>query len=233
MGTGGWVRARILRTALSAGGLALAGLALAGPAGAECGVSGYGYAGLEGERPVAGVAATITVLGRPRLQGGHVAAWVGVGGYGAGPGGADEWLQAGVATRSGAPSRLYVEWKTPGQAARLLFVGAPAPPGVAHRVTVSELPRTRNVWRAFVDGAPAGPLVVLPGSHARFRPVAVAETWDGGRQVCNRSAFRFRSVEVSTPSGAWGPLARALLILDPGQRLAYAPPSGFIAGAGG
>jgi len=207
----------------------LAALVLPAGSAASCG-AGYGYAGLEGAVPAGGVAATVALLSPPHVESGHVAAWVGVGGYGLGPGGTDEWLQVGVATRAGSPSRLYIEWKTPHRRARYRELPALVATGVGHRVAVREL--GRGVWRAFVDGAPAGQAVTLPASHARLDPMAVAESWDGGRPVCNRFAYRFRAISVASPLGVWAPVGPVYRIADPGQRLVDRTPSGFTALAG-
>src|SRR5688500_5391288 len=59
--------------------------------------AGYGSAVLQSLRGGQGVRATFTAIARPYVESGHVAAWVGVGGPGEGPGGADEWLQVGMA----------------------------------------------------------------------------------------------------------------------------------------
>src|ERR687886_2718654 len=57
----------------------------------------YSYAGYDSPWYAHGVAATITSLQDPVVNVGHVAAWVGVGGVGAGLHGEDEWLQVGYA----------------------------------------------------------------------------------------------------------------------------------------
>src|SRR5215831_3687255 len=59
---------------------------------AQCGVEQYAYAGIQSAAPEFGVQATVTPLDTPAVAGGHVAAWVGVGGPGVGPSGASEWV---------------------------------------------------------------------------------------------------------------------------------------------
>ena len=49
----------------------------------------YTYAGVMGRNGVHGVSARIAPLRAPDVAGGHVAAWVGIGGEGLGPGGWD------------------------------------------------------------------------------------------------------------------------------------------------
>src|SRR5262245_6223138 len=78
-----------------------------------CGPAGYGYAGVLSTTATSGVAATVRALARPSESGGHVAAWVGVGGYGMGPGGRDEWMHVGITATPGTSQRVYVEWKQP------------------------------------------------------------------------------------------------------------------------
>ena len=221
-----------LRRAIVAVSITVGALALAGAAGARCG-AGYSYAGLEGAVPAGGIAATVTALSRPRVRAGHVAAWVGVGGYGLGPHGTDEWLQAGIATRAGSTGHLYVEWKRPHRRSHYLELPGPVAAGVAHRVFVSERLDASGVWQAFVDGIPAGPAVALPASHGRFYPLVVAESWDGGQRVCNRFAYRFKQIAVASPVGAWASLRAAYELEDPGHRLVDRTPSGFTARAVG
>ena len=93
-------------------GTVLAAPAVSGAAGCGSGANGsdgYGYAGLQATRIAHGVRATITPLAAPTVHAGHVAAWIGVGGRGAGPDGVDEWLQAGVASLPGSSPFVYAE----------------------------------------------------------------------------------------------------------------------------
>ena len=78
-----------------------------------CGPRGYAYAGLQGSGGVYGVSATLDAAARPVVQGGHVAAWVGVGAPGEGPRGSNEWLQIGLNTIAGNDSKLYYEIAEP------------------------------------------------------------------------------------------------------------------------
>ena len=83
------------RIALLVGVSALAAAVLV-PAALAC-PKGYSYAGLYSPTKANGIAATISMLDTPAAVGGsnHVAGWIGVGGPGLGPHGADEWLQVG------------------------------------------------------------------------------------------------------------------------------------------
>src|SRR5918911_3432257 len=79
----------------------------------------YSYAGYDSPWYAHGVAATITSLESPIVNVGHVAAWVGVGGVGAGLHGEDEWLQVGVAgfeAANNAGNELYYEYVLPHRA---------------------------------------------------------------------------------------------------------------------
>jgi hypothetical protein len=121
-----------------------------------------------------------------------VAAWVGLGGYGAGPGGTNAWIQAGVIAYPDGALKLYYEFTRPGEHAQLVPF-ADAAPGRRYRVEVEE---TRpGVWRVLVDGKPRTSGLYLRGSHGRWEPTATAESWDGNAAVCNAFAFSFRDVQ--------------------------------------
>src|SRR4051794_6444449 len=76
--------------------------------------AGYSYDGVQSPTHGYGVSANLTLNARSAVTTGHVAAWIGVGGAGLGPGGSDEWLQAGIAHDSGGLDVLYYEYKQPG-----------------------------------------------------------------------------------------------------------------------
>src|SRR5262245_60319708 len=78
-----------------------------------CGPRGYAYAGLQSPGSAYGVSATLAAVARPLVERGHVAAWVGVGAPGQGPGGADEWLQIGLNMIAGNAAKLYYEVASP------------------------------------------------------------------------------------------------------------------------
>jgi hypothetical protein len=197
---------RIVFTCLAA----LAALCLAAPAFGACGWPGYSYAGVTSTGAVTSVAATVTPLRQPDVESGHVAAWVGVGGYGAGPGGVDEWIQAGIAARAGDGQVLYVEWKRPGSKRRYVEVDATVTVGERHRLAVVEV--RDDVWRVFVDGRTVASAVRLRGSHDRLAAVATGESWDGGQPACNRFAYRFAGL-------ALGGGGRTAELEDPGYRV--------------
>jgi hypothetical protein len=181
-----------------------------------CGLPGYGYAGVLSTTAAGGVAATVSALARPSVRGGHVAAWVGVGGYGMGPGGSDEWIQAGITATTSSSQRVYIEWKRPQGRPHLVVLERRLGVGEERRVAVRELPGRRSVWRAYLDGRAVGPAVHLPGSHGRFPAMAVAESWDGARAVCNRFSYRFASLSIVPARATRSGTTATIELEDPG-----------------
>ena len=166
---------------------------------------GYTYAGYAGRDGAAGVAATISAIAPASVPTGHAAAWVGVGGIHAGPDGANEWLQAGIASFPRVRPRVYVEAVSHGEARRFHDLG-PAVVGRRYRVRVVET--GRDVWRAFVNGHAVGGPAYLPTAGGSWRPVVTAESWAAGHGACNRYAYEFDAVST-LQTGHWGRLAAA------------------------
>lgn len=191
---------------------------------APCGDSGYSYAGLGGISVASGVSARIRLNDLPRVQSGHVAAWVGLGGYGAGKNGANAWIQAGLIRKAGEPAAVYYEVTRPGYRPKLVKI-AKAKRGHAYRIAVRELRAGR--WQVTVDGRKASKPISLPGSHNRWQATATAESWDGGGPACNRFDVGFGSLEMRTAKGAWRPFGRAVTFEAPGYRVAKRTLSGF------
>lgn len=154
---------------------------------------GYSYSGYAGRNGSDDVSATIAALNRPSVATGHAAAWVGVGGVHAGPGGANEWLQAGLAAFPSRGLRLYVEEVSQGRARRFVDLG-PAVVGRSYRFRVRET--GADVWRASVDGRAVGRPAYLPTGAGSWRPMFTAESWAAGGAACNRYAYRFEDVSV-------------------------------------
>ena len=177
-------------------------------------IHGYSYAGYAGRDGARGVAATISAPAAPTVLTGHAAAWVGVGGIHAGPGGASEWLQVGIAAFPRVGLRIYVEETSRGKPRRFVDLG-PALVGRRYRMRVHET--AHNIWRAFVNGRPIGKPAYLPTAHGSWRPVATAESWAAGRAACNRYAYRFDSV-TALRTGRWSGLATAERVGAPGTR---------------
>lgn len=222
--------ARVTRLRLSLatvlGTLALAALvgassdAGAGRTSCSANAAGYSYAGHQATHRGHGVRATITPLRAPRVTAGHVAGWIGVGGPGLGPNGEDLWMQAGVAAVPGTAPFSYVEIKRGSRAPQLLIVEEGLAAGRARRLAILEMGGRPGWWRAWVDGQAVTEPVHLPGSSERFAPVATAESWNGGEEVCNTFAFRFERVSVSYGGGgSWRPFVSGHRFLDAGNEL--------------
>lgn len=186
----------------------------------SCGKAGYAYAGLQSTRRAHGVRATLTALARPFVESGHVAAWVGVGGPGQGPGGSDEWLQVGLAGLPGTGTRLYYEVAQPGQTPVYHQLESEVLPGRRVRVALLEMGHRPHHWRIWVDGRFVTEPIHLPGSGARWHPIATAETWDGGRPACNGYGYRFEHLRVATwRGGSWARFRSGHRWQDPGYRV--------------
>jgi hypothetical protein len=185
----------------------------------SCGTSAYAYAGFSAAHRSYGVAATLVPLRAPEVMNGHVAAWLGVGGPGAGSGGHDEWLQVGVSGFVGKATELYYELTLPGQAPQYTKI-ADVAPLERHRIALVELARRPSVWQIWVDSRVVGAPIYLPNSHGRWAPIATAESWNGGTAVCNSYAYRFAGVSSARrPGGDWRPFRRGYRFQDPGYRL--------------
>lgn len=198
---------------------------------ATCGYSGYSYAGFQSPSTGYGVAGRLTVTAPPSVQSGHVAAWIGVGGSGMGPNGSDEWVQVGIAGFPDGHSELYYEYATPSAAAATYVSLGTVQPGEQHDVSVQERVTQPGAWRVWLDGQRVSPPIVLPGSHGAWRPIATAETWDGGVPGCNHYSYDFKTLAIATRlGGGWQPFALTRLMQDPGYTIA-ARASGFAASA--
>jgi hypothetical protein len=199
--------------------LALCAAAAFAPAALAC-PKGYSYAGLFSPSRASGIAATISMLDTPAAYGetSHVAGWVGVGGPGLGPNGADEWLQVGLATfGSSGGGHLYYELERPGSPPQYQELASGIVPGIRVRVAVMELPYARNQWVVVSPSGVSGPFF-LPRSHRAFAPVATAESY-AETQRCNRYAYRFDGLQLARQDGTWQAMRRAQTLQDPGWRL--------------
>jgi len=197
--------AKTLRLLLAAATVATA--ALVGPAGAfACGNdSGYSYTRLGGASPAYGISAIITPLDAFDVLNGHVAGWVGVGGPGQGPNGANEWLQIGY---SGFPSitgsDIYYEVALPGRFPTYHQVSADVPSGTPAKMTVLEMHGRPNLWRVWLDHKPVSPPILLPQSDHGLTAIATTESWDGGTGACNTFLYSFGHVSIAhAPGGDW------------------------------
>jgi hypothetical protein len=192
----------------------------------------YSYAGVIELRRAHGVAATLTALSVPRVQWGHVAGWVGVGGPNAGPNGEAEWIQVGYSGFYGGESKLYYEVTRPGASPRYHEVDATVTVGESHRVAVAEMRRRPNWWRVWVDRRPVSDPVYLPGSHGAWQPMAMGESWNGGQPACNSFSYRFGRVRVARrPGGAWRGIIDAYELEDRGYQVVRPSAANLIARA--
>ena len=167
-----------------------------------------------------GISAVLTSLGQPAVESGHVAGWVGVGGPGQGPGGSDEWIQVGLNSLPGTGNKLYYEVMRPGAGASYAEVATNVSNGRAVRVAVLETASSPNSWRVWVGGRPVTPPIELPGSQQALTPMAMGESWDGGRPACNRFSYRFERVSIAAaPGGSWQAARDAAVLQDPGYRV--------------
>ena len=197
------------------------------PAALACS-KGYSYAGLYSSTRASGIAATISMLDTPAVAGdsSHVAGWVGVGGPGLGPHGADEWLQVGLATFGDTnEGRLYYELTVPGHSPEYVELATGIVPGVRVRVAVMELQFARNAW---IVVSPAGIWPVLPPAQ----PPRLGAGRHGGelcRDEAVRYAYRFGGLQLARTDGTWRTMRRAETLQDPGWRLRRHGTSAFSA----
>lgn len=200
---------------------------------ATCAPSAYTYAGVSSINARFGVSARISAVRKPNVVKGHVAAWVGVGGAGLGPGSTDEWLQVGISAKPSQDPALYYEVALPNQAPRYVMLKGHLPIGKAYDVSVLESSRTPGAWRVWVNGSPMTKRIYLPGSHGAWRPIATAESWNGDATgTCNAYAFRFQQISVAAkPGGDWKPIDGRVLA-DTGYRVQHELQSALLASNG-
>ena len=201
---------------------------------AICGEGTYSYAGLGSRELASGVGATIAPIAVPHVRDGHVDGWVGVGGVGMGPHGADEWIQVGLTSVPGdSTNRIYYEIQRPGGQVVMRQLGRGVEVGERHRFAVLELAGRPNWWRVWLDGAPATAPVFLPASHARWTAQAVGESWAGTTSgACNAYAYAFGNVAVAgVPDRKWTPFRTVRRFLEgAGYRLRLRSATTFVAG---
>ncbi len=201
-------------------------------ASARCGSAGYAYAGLQPASAGHGIAAGLTSLATPSVESGHVAGWVGVGGPGEGPGGTDEWIQVGLNSLPGTGNKLYYEVMRPGGRSSYAEVATDVANGRVLRVAVLETSSSAGAWRVWVNGRAVTPAISLPGSHGRLSPMAMGESWGGGRPACNRYKYRFENVSIAgAPGGSWHAARDVTVLQDPGYRVVRRAPDSFDASA--
>jgi len=202
-----------------------------GPSGAEpiC-PQDYDYAGIQDERPHAGIRATVRMLRIPRVAAGHVAGWLGVGGPGKGPNGTDEWLQIGFDGFQTEELQIYYEVTLPNKPPTYHTVKASLSLNEQHLLSVLEVGGESGHWRVWLDNKAVSPVITLTGSHGHFSPQALGETWNGGTRKCNRYAYGFNAVRVAqTPGGSWMTAKTGYRWENGLNRLIPIAPSSFVA----
>jgi hypothetical protein len=114
------------------------------------------------------------------------------------------WLQTGYSAMMDWPQQIYYEVTLPKQGTRYHTVKAELSPGETHVLAVLEVKGTRGRWQVMLDGKPASPVITLPGSHGRFAPQVLAETWNAGTRSCNHYSYSFKEIRVArAPGGSW------------------------------
>jgi hypothetical protein len=214
--------------------LAVAALFVA-PSALACGVGGYSYAGVGATAHAFGIGAVVTPVSAFNVVNGHVAGWVGVGGPGEGPGGSDEWIQAGLSGFAGVDgASVYYEVTRAGGNPTYHQVTTDLPLGKPVRVAVLEMHGRPNWWRVWVNGSPVSNPVELPGSHGRWSPIATAESWDGNTGgMCNGFLYRFDRISVAgAPGGGWSLLHRSARITSTSTKLRQRTTASFYAAEG-
>jgi hypothetical protein len=207
-------------------------LILAGPASAgTCHAATYSYAGLAGRVGSRGVAATITPTAMPAVREGHVAGWVGVGGYGVGPDGTDEWIQIGIIAFRNSPASIYYEVTRPGSQPVRTTVRKTVAVGERHRFAVLELARRPNWWRVWLDGRPVSAPVFLPRSDGRLTAQMMGESYAGlSEGACNGYSFAFQRIALAAPrASSSAGLRGAELFQDPNYVLERRSATSFVA----
>jgi hypothetical protein len=202
--------------------------AIPSAAGSEtsCSSHGYTYAGLAQNDAVHGVSATVTAVSAPRVAGGHVAAWVGVGGRGEAPGGTSAWLQAGLATYRGGGSRLYYELMLP-TGRRYVELARDVRAGTRFTVAVLEL--APGTWHVVVDGRAVSPAFALPVSSSGLPAIVTAESWATTTQACNQYAFGFAGAQFIGADGMWHAFSKPQIIVSSSTQITRRSKTGFLA----
>lgn len=219
---------RLTAVAVATLAAACACTALAAPASAArsagCATAGYSYGGVQTQYVRRGISAKITATRISAVTSGHIAGWIGVGGAGQGLNGADEWIQVGISSMPGGATEIYYEVAQAGQRAVYTKIASIAA-GESRTLGVYEVAPT--LWVATVDGVPVMQPVMLPGSHGAWRPMATAESYDGGVTACNTYGIQFADLHVADATGLWYPIKYATPFSNGGHALTALASSSF------
>jgi len=174
--------------------------------------------------------AELTPLASPTVAWGHVAAWIGVGGIAAAPGGSNSWLQVGLNNTGLGTDAVYYEVARLGGSPTYTQLLDSVAVGEKHRVAVLEIAGRPGWWRIWLDGKAVSTPIDLPGSHKRWAPMAMTESWNGGHNVCNSFRYGFSALRVAqSPGGSWTSLTDDYPLVDTGFRLLRTGSGGFVA----
>jgi hypothetical protein len=199
---------------------------------ATCGEGTYSYAGIGSRTPASGVSATIAPTAVPSVRDGHVDGWVGLGGPGMGPNGADEWIQVGLTSVPNQTlNTIYYEVVRPGHGDVTRELSHDVSVGQAHKFQVLEVAGRPNWWRVWLDGAPASAPIFLPASHGKWPAQAIGESWAGmSSGACNAYGYAFSNVRsASVRTDAWSPFQQIQRFQDVHYQLVRSSPSSFVA----
>jgi hypothetical protein len=190
-----------------------------------CGWQAYSYAGVETQRPVYGVSASISALQAPDVTTGHVAGWIGVSGQGG-----NGWIQIGLSAVPGSrTNEVYLEYAPPGRDPQYSVLRSAVPVGERHRFTVSQVARRPGWWQASIDGAPVTRPVYLAGSNGGWRAQVLGESWNDNSRACNVYSYAFNTVSLAPAhSLAWGQLDAFSSFQDAGYALSWRSHSDFV-----
>ena len=138
------------------------------------------------------------------------------------------WLQVGIASIPDTPTMVYAEITRGGQDPVFVPLLQDVKVGESHRVAVLEIANRPNWWRVWLDGKSVTEPVLLDNSTNRWKPIATAESWNGGQGVCNTFAFRFDGVGVAAATGgSWRTAVVSVTVVpDSLAAVATAPSTG-------
>jgi hypothetical protein len=213
---------RHLMMVAAAGAAAACAFSAPASAAAICGNGTYAYAGFDGRSATRGVSAAIAQAGPVQVRDGHVAGWIGV----VEPNTSAGWLQVGLSALPGeATSQIYYEVAFPGHEPSYHLLRGNVAVGERHRFAVLELKRRPNWWRVWLDDRPVTAPLHLRGSHDRWMPQVLGESWAGTASgVCNTYAYAFSGVSLLTsPSG------RVPALADPNYEIVRRSGASFVA----
>jgi hypothetical protein len=213
---------RHLMMAAAAGAAAACAFSAPAQAGAICGNGTYAYAGFDGSSATRGLSATIAQVGPVQVRDGHVAGWIGV----VEPDTSAAWLQVGLSALPGdGTSGIYYEVAFPGHAPSYHLLRRTVAVGERHRFAVLELRHRPNWWRVWVDSRPVTAPLHLRGSHDRWMPQVLGESWAGTASgICNTYAYAFSSVSLLASTSG-----RVPTLADPNYEVVRRSGASFVA----